>query len=179
MLSRSKHKVVISLKQLIANIGIAKTTTLNNTPFLHWDKSFTFYIYKWFHNFIMIFDNALFLDLSIMRWKSRYFSYCWVTPLLQSVVISTFTSFLTFLLNTIVVLSILKHWPDSRAYFHNMYINCWEEKLLALQKMKLSSANNKWLIFGAPWHTLIPSRLLSNIDFLSKLIKSSIHKRKR
>lgn len=64
--SRSIQRVLGILKQLTANVGMARTTALIRTSFLLWDKSFPFHIWNHCHTLVFIFEKAFLLELLIL-----------------------------------------------------------------------------------------------------------------
>lgn len=131
-LSSSVHRVVGSLKQLIAYMGIAKAIASKRISLPPWDKSFPFHNCRRCHIFVLILENAFFFAFPTIGGRLRYFSY-WVTPLHPQVAITSFlVSSCTFLLNTIVVLSLLIHWPDTNSYCYNKLYSFWEVSMVAL-----------------------------------------------
>lgn len=158
---------------------IANAMVFNKISLPPWNKSLHFHKSSRCHNFVFISENTFFLAFPTIGGRLRYFSYWDALLHPQIVIISAFTFSLKFLLKNIEVLSVLIHWPDAYAYFFNKSSSCWEVLRLDFQNMRLLSVNKRWLIIGAPRHTLTPSKNLSRADFLSRLIRPLVHRRKR
>ena len=96
------------------------------------------------------------LDLLINEGRPRYFS-CWrMTCAPNLALISSYIARGVFLLKKRVVLALLSCWPEAALYTKNMHCNSLHSSNGARQNTKLSSAKNRWEIFGALQHTATP-----------------------
>lgn len=169
----------MSLKQLIAKVGMARATFFNNTSLPPWERRWPFEVCNICQSFTFISMKTFLRDLPIMWRRLRYFSYCYVALHPHWDNTTSWISFSTFWLKIMILFSLFMHWLEVREYCSSISSILWEEILSALQKIKLSSVNSKWFTLGAPWQILTPVRVFDIATLFSKLTSPSVHNRNR
>lgn len=174
MPSKSLHKLPGSLKQLIAQVGINKATALIRTSLPPCDNVFSFQVFNFVHTLYFIFEKAFLFALPMIEGRPKYLSYCYRVLWDQRAINSVFVWLRVFLLNTIAVLFELMHCPKADSYFASKDCTFLIVSTLTLQKITLSSANNKLLMKRSPLDTLMPRIWPSKEALDNKLARLSI-----
>lgn len=149
---------------------MTRATALSNTSFPSWDKSFPFQVWIRCHNFLLISDKIHFFEQLIIGGRPKYFSYCFMSLQPHMAEISVLSTSFTFLLNTMVVFSVFMHFLETCAYSLRTFKRELDASMVALQKMRLSSAKKQMIHSRDPstntniHKTLIKQRPVEQID---------------
>ena len=137
-----------SLKQLIAKVGIAWTTAFKSTSLPTYERSFSFQPYNLLHTLSLMKLRLTFLFLPTTAGSPRYFSYSHTSLTPKRSRISTFLPSGVDLLKNIVVFSLFNFYPEACLYKLKMHWITSKSLIVERQKRRVSSAKNKWVIFG-------------------------------
>ena len=97
----------------------------------------------------------------------------------KSAWISILTVCLVLRLKKMDVFFLLMAWPEAASYFPRRSSRCWLSSTVAWQKMKLSSANNRWDIHTPLVQNRMPCNCFLSTAFLIREERPSAHKRNR
>ena len=130
---------------------MACITALMSTSQQAWDKSFHSHPCNFFHTFSLIKLKPSFFLLPTNDGSPRYCSKCTNSCKPKAAMISCLVASMVDLLKKIVILFLFTFWPKSPSYFSRISMIFLHSSPLALQKRRLSSANNKSISVGPLW----------------------------
>ena len=111
-------------------------------------QKFPFPTLQFFHTFSLIKLKPSFFFLPTNDGNPRYCSKCTISCIPKAVMISCLVASVVDLIKKMAVLFLFTFWCDSSSYFSRIARIFLHSSPLALQKRRLSFANNKWVSAG-------------------------------
>lgn len=173
------HKPNESLKQDIEYVGKAWATTLIRISQLAWNKSLPSHSCKFFHTHCLMLSKHSILFTTHKGWQIEiYFIVLYNGTPIASLINICMSCGVDLLKKSFFFLSIY-FLPQCSHKSREFPVIFWHSLTFALQKIRLSFANNKWVSLGPLRQTETPVISLSAVAFSISPCRPSVHRRKR